>query len=131
MNKVIIAGGRDFTNIRYLTGACDGVITNYAGPDVEIVSGGAQGTDRLGEAFASLHDYRLRVFHADWKRYNKAAGPIRNRQMAEYADILIAFWDGKSGGTKNMIDEAEKLGLSVFVFHYAPDGTPVHYNGVI
>jgi len=86
--------------------------------DVEIISGGARGADALGEQFAKKYGLKLTVFPADWNKYDKKAGPIRNIQMAEYAQengILIAFWDGVSRGTKHMIDTARKYGLEVFI----------------
>lgn len=69
----------------------------------EIVHGGARGVD------AAAHDLfdgvlPVRVFPPDWKAFGKAAGPIRNREMAAYADVMLAVWDGKSRGTKNMIE---------------------------
>lgn len=82
-------------------------------PITEIVSGGAIGADRLGMRFAREFDYRLTIFYPGWEKYNKAAGFIRNKKMANYADALIAFWDGKSRGTFNMIEEAGKLGLVI------------------
>ena len=60
----------------------------------------------------------MRVFPADWDKYGKRAGYLRNVQMAEYADALLAFWDGESRGTKNMIDEALSRGLKVGVKRY-------------
>lgn len=113
--KVIIAGGRDFDNWQYLYEVCSEYITE---DDVEIVSGGAKGADRLGEKFAKLKNIPLKVFIPDWDTYGKSAGHIRNKQMAKYADKLIAFWDGKSPGTMNMIDTALKYGLKVHIFTY-------------
>lgn len=85
-------------------------------PVTEIVSGGAAGVDLLGEELAATNGVPVKRFPADWATHGKAAGPIRNRQMAEYADALVAVWDGKSRGTKNMIDEAKKRGLPVYVY---------------
>lgn len=112
--KVVIAGGREFNDYELLREICDGVIPVVP----EIVSGGARGTDKLGEQYAKEKGYDLKVFPADWNKHGKGAGPIRNRQMAEYGDMLIAFWDGKSKGTKNMIDTSKKLGLIVYVHKY-------------
>jgi len=112
--KVVIAGGREFNNYELLREICDELITT----DSEIVSGGAKGTDKLGERYANEKGYDLKIFPADWNKYGKGAGPIRNRQMAEYGDMLIAFWDGKSTGTKNMIETSMKLGLSVHIKKY-------------
>lgn len=82
----------------------------------EVVSGGAKGADRFGELHATLFDIPLKKFPADWQTHGKAAGPIRNEEMARYADALIAVWDGKSRGTKNMIETARKHGLKIYVY---------------
>lgn len=116
MYKVIIAGTRDFSDYALLCSYADEVLAGKE--DVEIVSGGAKGADALGEQYARERGYALKVFPAEWKKYGRAAGPVRNAQMAEYADALIAFWDGKSAGTRSMIRKAEDLGLSVSVNIY-------------
>ncbi len=86
--------------------------------DITVCSGGANGADKLGERFARDFKLQLRIFEADWGGLGKSAGPVRNREMAEWADTLVAYWDGKSRGTKNMISEALKNGLEVHVFRY-------------
>lgn len=80
----------------------------------EVVHGGARGVDQVAGAIASVR-WPVRVFPADWAAHGRAAGPIRNRQMAEYADALIAVWDGESRGTASMIAEMRKLGKPVHV----------------
>lgn len=87
-------------------------------PNVTIISGGATGADALGEQFAKANNLELIVVPANWEKYGRAAGPKRNAEMAEMIDALIAFWDGKSRGTKNMIETAEKKGLLVRVVNY-------------
>lgn len=84
----------------------------------EIVSGMAKGADNLGVAWARFIGLPCAEFPADWEEHGRAAGPIRNAEMAEYADALVAFWDGKSRGTKNMIDQAIKRSLLVKVIYY-------------
>jgi hypothetical protein len=84
-------------------------------PIATVVSGGAKGVDALGERYAVEMNLPLHIYEADWEQHGRAAGPIRNRKMAENADALIAIWDGKSKGTKNMIETAEKKGLLVYV----------------
>lgn len=79
---------------------------------------GQGGADLLGKKWAILNGVPIKNFPADWDKYGKAAGPIRNAQMAEYADYLIAFWDGKSRGTKNMIETMINLGLHGEVLLY-------------
>src|SRR5690606_6698690 len=89
-----------------LCSVCDFMLKDLH--EVEIVSGGARGADLLGEAYAKEHNYPLKKFPAKWGVHGKAAGPIRNQEMAEYSNALIAFWDEKSKGTKSMIDLARK-----------------------
>jgi len=114
--KVIIAGSRDFDNYVLLSHICDTVLPK--GIDYEIVSGGARGADHLGEVYAWECDYKKTVFPADWDKNGKAAGYIRNEEMAKYADALIAFWDGKSKGTKHMIDLANKHMLLSYIYYF-------------
>lgn len=119
MFKVIIAGGREFYHYDLLNLKCrELILTNHKISDVEIVSGKARGADRLGEQFAAQYGIKVKEFPANWNAHGAAAGPIRNRQMAEYADALIAFHDGKSRGTRNMIETARELGLAVRVVRY-------------
>ncbi|RXP52466.1 DUF2493 domain-containing protein [Lutibacter sp. HS1-25] len=112
--KLIIAGSRTFTNYQKLKQTCDYILQDKT--NIEIVSGAhTKGADFLGEKYAAEKGFQLTKFPADWKRYRKAAGPKRNQQMANYADALIAFWDGKSKGTLNMINLAEQNNLKVII----------------
>jgi SLOG family YspA-like protein len=109
--KTIIAGSRTITDPMLVWRAID-----HSGFEItEVVSGAAKGVDQIGEVWGLVHFVPVKYFEADWDRYGKSAGAIRNVQMAEYADALIAVWDGKSPGTKNMIETARKRGLKVFV----------------
>lgn len=110
--KTIIAGSRNIEDYGLIREAMSRIDWGVS----EIVSGGARGVDALGEKWAEENHVKIRVFPAEWKLYGKAAGPIRNAQMAKYADALVALWDGKSPGTSNMISEAKELGLKVVVF---------------
>jgi len=118
MFKVIIAGGRDFNDYELLKEKCITILSNHAYSQIEIVSGKARGADTLGERFAEERGMRIKEFPANWSRDGSAAGPIRNRQMANYADALIAFHDGRSRGTAHMIQVARDLGLKVRVIKY-------------
>ena len=113
--KVIIAGGRDFSDYEKLKSFCDETLSDKT--DIEIVSGKAKGADSLGEQYAKEKNYPVKEFPADWK-LGRGAGYIRNTQMANYSDMLICFWDGKSKGTKNMIDTARNKSLYVYVCRY-------------
>ena len=116
--KVIIAGCRDFADYELLKEECDFYLQNQKPEDIVIVSGHASGADALGEHYALERDLQLETYTADWKAHGRAAGPIRNAQMASVAHALIAFWDGKSRETKNMIDTAKKHNLQVAVVRY-------------
>ncbi len=113
--KLIIAGGRDYqftdADYAYLE---ELRLSRFVAPIEEVVSGGATGADECGEAWAKLHEIPVRRFPADWKANGKAAGPIRNKQMAEYADALALFPGGR--GTNNMYQEALNAQLEIYDF---------------
>ena len=111
--KLIVAGGRNYNNYAHLKKTLDAFRLKYHVE--EIVSGADHGVDTLGEQYAKEHDIWLTQFPADWNKHRKAAGPIRNAQMAEYADCLLAFWDGSSKGTKNMIENMHKQKKPVYI----------------
>ena len=120
--RVIIAGTRDFSNYELLRRAMSkefGHLSVKEISEMKIVSGCCRGADQLGEEFAKNNQLICVKFPADWNQYGKKAGPIRNEEMAVYAaeehGVLMAFWDGKSRGTQNMIKIAEKYGLDVHV----------------
>lgn len=118
MFKVIIAGSRSFHDYNLLKEYCNIILSNVKEP-IEIVSGGANGADVLGEQYAREHGYKLKQFPADWSHKGKAAGYIRNQEMANYADALIAFWNGVSNGTRHMIETAKQCGLKVRIKQYS------------
>ena len=97
--KLIVAGSRTFNDEKFLFEVLDSI----QGPIVEIVSGNAEGADKLGEKYAKARGIDLVIFPANWKKHGKAAGPIRNEKMAKYANAAVVFWDGKSTGSQNMI----------------------------
>lgn len=118
MIKVIIAGGREFDDYELVKKTLDEHFY-YDGPSIiEIVSGGAKGADALGEKYAKEFEYTVKIFPAKWEVHGKSAGPKRNTQMANYADILIAFWDGQSKGTRHMINVAKSNDLRLTVVRY-------------
>lgn len=120
MTRVIIAGGRDFNDYELLRRKCRALLrTHLLMPDkLIIVDGDARGADRLGRRFAIEHKCQSKTFPADWDKYGKRAGHLRNGEMAGYAHALIAFHDGKSKGTADMIQQATAMGLDVRVIKY-------------
>lgn len=118
--KVIVAGGRDFEDYDFLRDSIYKFFGDYIEQDrLEIVSGGAKGADSFATQFADIHWCAYKEFPADWDNYGKSAGAIRNAEMAEYADALIAFWDGQSRGTANMIEQMQKRKKPYVVIPYA------------
>ena len=124
--RIIIAGSREFSNYSFLKSKVLETITkqNHNPKNYEIISGHARGADMLGEKLAKEMGYSLTIMSANWDKYGKSAGCIRNKEMAKYASedndcsILIAFGDGKSKGTKNMINIGEKILDRVVIFDY-------------
>lgn len=117
--RLIIAGGRDYDNYNELERVTDYMLSNLiATHKIVIVSGGARGADSLAVQYAQIRGYELITMPADWEVHGRSAGYIRNAQMAEVATHLLAFWDGKSRGTKHMIDIAHNMKIKVHVSSY-------------
>lgn len=117
--KTIIAGSRTITDMEILKEA----IQNSGFNITEVVSGHANGVDKLGEQWAKENIIPLVIVPAQWEKFGKSAGYRRNIEMAEHADALIALWDGKSRGTKHMIDIAKNKRLQVY--YYIAKQTPI------
>ncbi len=115
MFKVIVAGSREFDDYELLTSKLDKILFNIK-DSIEIVSGTADGADKLGERYAQDRSYLIKRMPANWKLYNKSAGYIRNEEMAKYAapdGACIVFWVNKSKGSGHMIDLARKYNLKL------------------
>lgn len=106
--KIAIVGSRDITNYAMLEKILNSVIRDKS--RVCIVSGGARGVDALAKRYAKMNGTKYKEFPANWDLYGKKAGAIRNSQIVEYSDAVIAFWDGKSKGTKDTINKTVKAG---------------------
>lgn len=117
MFRVIVAGGRDFNNYAGLAASLDYLLKNI-NDEIQIVCGMARGADKLGEQYAKERGYKVIYMPADWDIDGRSAGFKRNIKMAEYADALVAFWDGKSSGTRHMIETAKFKGLDIRVKRY-------------
>ena len=119
---IIVCGGRHFENYALL---CKTLAENFGNDIEEIVSGHCQGADTLGEKWAKEHDVPCKIFPAEWKRYGKKAGPMRNKQMVDYIDgfskkAVVAFTSPNSVGTRNTIALAKRKGISVIETPYIP-----------
>jgi hypothetical protein len=116
MLKVIVAGGRDFNDYNLLAEKLDKLFSKRA--DVLIVSGMAKGVDSLAVKYAEENKLRVSEFHAKWQKFGNASGFRRNVEMARFADACVCFWNGKSPGTKHMIDTARRMNLKLRVINY-------------
>lgn len=81
--------------------------------ELVFLSGNCRGADLLGEKYAEENSFKIERYIAEWNKYGKAAGPKRNKIMADEADYIICFWDGKSKGTKSLIDYVSKTGKPI------------------
>lgn len=111
MIRVLVCGGRDYTNYKRLNQVLD--IHNIATPFTVVIEGDAKGADRLAGQWARDRKIPLEVYPAEWKKYGNSAGPIRNQRMLEQGkpDLVIAFHG--SSGTANMISKAKAAGIKV------------------
>lgn len=116
--RLIIAGSRSFKNYK-LAKEIIANMTSQKQNDLIIVSGNANGADKIGERYAEEFNIPLEVYPANWEKYGKKAGILRNHEMAKVSDGLLAFWDGKSPGTWDMITTmSSKENVKVFVVYY-------------
>lgn len=117
MLKIAIIGSRDFTDYEYLKKTMDKEIDNRTFVDY-FVSGGAKGADTLAARYAEEIGRPIMVFKPDYKKFGRGAPFVRNSQIIEYCDEVYAFWDGKSNGTRDALNKAEKLGKPIHVIRF-------------
>ena len=131
-SKIIICGGRHFDDYEALEKVVDKVISELklTSQEIEIVSGHCQGTDLLGELYAEKHGLKCTVFPANWKKFGKAAGPIRNSEMIKYISdsenpAVIALVGPNAKGTMDTVNKAIKARFSVYKIGYVvEEGKP-------
>lgn len=112
--NIIVAGNRTFTDYKLL----EETLNKYVSPNDTIISGVAKGADMLGIVYSYRHNIKIKRFPANWNLYGKSAGYKRNVEMANNADMLIAFWNGISRGTKHMIDIMNNQNKKVITIKY-------------
>ncbi len=117
--KLIIAGSRGFNDVVTFARVLE-FITKDMGNDITVISGTARGADQLGEQWAKGRGLPVIRMPADWDRYGRKAGFLRNEEMAKIATHCVCFWDGKSPGTKHMIDIAFHYRVPLIIVD--PDG---------
>jgi hypothetical protein len=105
MKKIGVSGSRSFNNEKLLFDTLDEIEGI-----VEIVTGGAKGADQLAEKYADEKGLKKKIFLPAWERHGRFAGAIRNNDIIDYADMMVILWDGKSKGTKDVIEKCKKRG---------------------
>ena len=110
--KTIIAGSRTITNYKLIKETLDNINFKIT----EIVSGTAIGVDKLGEKYGLENNIQIKQFPANWDKYGKSAGYIRNKDMADYADDCIVFYNGISNGSNHMIKISKENNLILKIF---------------
>lgn len=114
--RLAIVGSRGFQDYDFLKQCIDQLAANNE--IIEIVSGEARGADTLGERYARENGIPTKIFRPDWDKFGKSAGFRRNITIVNNADVVAAFWDGRSRGTANTIDLTKKANKTLFIFNY-------------
>ena len=104
--KLAIVGSRTFNDYNLLERHINDIAKSFN--IIKIISGGANGADKLGEKYANKHEIPTSILNPDWEKYGRGACFIRNKNIVNSSDKVVAFWDGKSKGTQNSINLAEK-----------------------
>jgi len=112
--NIAIVGSRTFTDYDLLLST----IQKFKDEIDTIVSGGAAGADSLGKRFADYWQIASIIFPADWNKYGKSAGFRRNQHIVDYSDMVVAFWDGESKGTKDTIEKARVAKKPTFIVYF-------------
>ena len=118
--KLAIVGGRDFDNYTLMESILWDLL-KIKGSDVPqdtIISGGARGVDSLAKKYAVEESIPYLEFPAEWNKYGKSAGFIRNQTIVDNCDMVLAFWDGKSAGTADTIAKAKKAKKPTFIVYF-------------
>lgn len=115
--RLCISGSRDFVNLHLVE-----QVLACLPPDTVIIHGGARGVDMVADRAARKLGLAVEVFPAEWNKYGRAAGMIRNREMLKRADKLIAFWNGKSPGTRGAVEIAKELEVDALVIDDKAEG---------
>lgn len=114
MKKIAVIGSRNFNDYKFAEAKLDRL---RHGQRIIIVSGGARGADRIGKLYAENYDFDYLEFLPDWEAHGKGAGFLRNTDIVNACDEVVAFWDGKSNGTRDSIRKAQKMRKHTHIYY--------------
>lgn len=117
MLDIAIIGSREFTDYEFMKKKLDKEFDNLTFVNA-IISGGAKGADSLAEKYAEEIGRPMVVYRPDYKKYGRAAPFVRNTEIIEHCDVVFAFWNGKSNGTRDALNKAEKLGKQIHIIRF-------------
>lgn len=121
--KLVIGGSRNFTNFPFFSFYLQEYILEISKKNqcsIELVSGSARGVDDMAKIFAKDYDFKFTEFPVtseEWRMIGRGAGMVRNKRMIKYGDCVVAFWDGKSKGTKNLIHLAKEYSKPLYIIY--------------
>ena len=116
--KLAVVGSRDFDDYVWMEHC---LLSFVAAEEIEaVIYGGARGADALAARFASVHGIPLIVVPAEWKKFGRGAGPMRNAEIVRLADVIAVFWDGCSRGTRDTLERARRADRRVIIFPCHP-----------
>lgn len=127
--NIIIAGCRDFYNYDFFKSNVEAIFSGIQ-EEITIIEGGAKGADYLAKQYAIENKIKYKEYPADWEKYGKKAGILRNLEMSKVGNMLIAFWDNVSTGTKNMIKVAKDNGLITHVIDINPSKGKIYLSNI-
>jgi hypothetical protein len=119
--NIAVIGSRDFDNYEYVKYRLGQLQHKFPNQTFKVVSGAARGADSLGEKWANENGLKTQIFPADWDKYGKRAGYIRNEDIIKNADIVVSFWDGQSKGTQHSMELALKQKKELLVYQTKPN----------
>ena len=117
MKSVAIVGSRDFVDYEYFKEKVSSTLEKWGLEEIQVISGGATGTDSMAQKWALENTIRIRVFPANWKKYGKYAGPHRNTKIIDHSQYCIAFPSQKGKGTQDTMEKAIKKNIPLKVFY--------------
>ena len=123
--KMAIVGSRNTGTVDFSL-VMDELRQRIKNPITEVISGGAKGYDTMAAAWAILRGIAVTELRPDYQKHGRAATFIRNRAIVDSADIVVAFWDGKSRGTKYTIDYAEKKRKDIIIVNTEKDENKIN-----